>query len=107
MDRRAQAGAMRTALWAAAGALTGSVLGVALGAGLFYVIAGPDPPGLEALGVLVYGMAGAVVVGWPGAVLGAWLAVRGRPEAPRHVLVAAVVYPVAMGLAWFWGLGIT
>jgi hypothetical protein len=87
--------------------VAGLVLGAALGAGVFYLIVGPNPPGLEALGVLVYGLLGAVALSWPGAVLGGWLAVRGRPDAGRHVVVVALAYPPIVAAAWFWGLGIT
>jgi hypothetical protein len=93
-----------------AGAVVGATVIGSLAAGVWYLL-NPNPEGLEGLAVLVVTLLGGAVGSYPGAVLGVWLAVRGRDGARTAVLWTATLYPLvglvpALGMLGLGGTGI-
>jgi hypothetical protein len=100
-DRRVLAAGLASLGGAAVGAVTGGVAG-----GLAWeAVTGPHE-GLEGLGALVAGVLVGVVTSYPGALLGAWLVLRGRPMARRTVGLLALLYPAAAVLLFVSVLGL-
>src|SRR5687768_6229089 len=82
------------------GAVVGAVVGGTAGGFLWFALTGPHE-GLEALGAVVAGMLAGAIASYPGALVGVWLAVRGRPRDRRTLALVALAYPlVATGLSF-------
>jgi hypothetical protein len=78
-----------------AGAAVGAAAGALIG-GFGWAATHPNPEGLEALAALVVALLAGAVMSYPGAVLGVWLAVRGREGARATVLWIAALYPLVL-----------